>query len=855
MKTILLTFALLLSVSAYSQSVINQPKLGMSTAPNLKLEKIELLDTATVLWFNVKTTPGDWISVPKETYIQPVGEKGKLYLVSADGIPMGKKYTMPASGEVNYKLIFPKIATSVAKLDFGEGNQGGTWFIYDIQLKPERFKSILPEKLSRNWFREDNAQWEISLLDSLAVYKSQVWKCLQYSEKNGMGIARLSNEKKSLSIYTKFINDSICLIGETAAKLVKYTREPVESAIPVDDEPFKLPVFKIDTATYSGFIKGYNPRFGVKTGIVYVNDVLAGGQNSFTIRISENGYYSVKIPMTNMQTVFVNFSFYSGQVFLEPGKSLFQMIDLAENKWKYLFMGNGARINSDLVKLKNIERYDINFSKIRANILDLSPEQYKNRCFDVQRKEFEAFDEFRKSSLLSNKAYQIKKLSIEYLCARNVMGYASNFQYTYRQKNKIPQDQRELPIEIPKVDSTYYSFITNDFVNNPLGVLVSDYYFFHNSLMFLEILRSNFKALSISEIIEKMEKSGYKLSLEDKQLMIRAKEGNTSEFSTNKNENQKRYEKQRSEFLKKYAEKIVPLYKEKKGAFITASDMEEYLIGKKVEFTDEEKAYFVEAKAFESNPSYQEFIQFGAETARLLTQFFMDHQTFISGLYQERTSASRNELLQKVLGIKPGLASDLMTSQEFCRKVVSELTPVTNEKLKAFQQKIANPFIANYLEIKNNETKAKIDGNKQQTGSKVNEVPKTEGDKVFDAIMAKYKGKVVYVDFWATWCAPCRSGIERIRPLKDEMANENVVFVYITNQTSLKTTYDNMIPTIKGEHYRVSTDEWNLISDRFKISGIPHYALVGKDGKVINPQLGFLDNTKIKSLLMKYANE
>ena len=64
-----------------------------------------------------------------------------------------------------------------------------------------------------------------------------------------------------------------------------------------------------------------------------------------------------------------------------------------------------------------------------------------------------------------------------------------------------------------------------------------------------------------------------------------------------------------------------------------------------------------------------------------------------------------------------------------------------------------------------------------------------------------------------------------------------------------------MIHTIKGEHYRVSQDEWNILSGMFKISGIPHYVLVGKDGKVINPQLGHFENAQLKSLLMKYTKE
>jgi len=183
------------------------------------------------------------------------------------------------------------------------------------------------------------------------------------------------------------------------------------------------------------------------------------------------------------------------------------------------------------------------------------------------------------------------------------------------------------------------------------------------------------------------------------------------------------------------------------------------------------------------------------------------------------------------------------------------MSPCIAEELKTIQQNISNPFIASYLEIKNNEIKARIEANKKQSGSTVNVVPKTTADKVFEAIIEKYKGKVVYVDFWATWCAPCRSGIERIKPLKDEMTNEKVAFVYITNPSSPKTTYDNRIPTIKGEHYYVSNDEWNILSGMFKISGIPHYVLVGKDGKVINPQLGHLENAQLKTLLMKHINE
>lgn len=852
MRTIfLLSFALVLAFFAHSQTTIENPKIGMSTAQNVTLEKIELRDTATVLWFHVNYTPGYWINIPKGTFIQPVGTNEKLFIVSADGIVVNEKYTMPASGEVDYKLIFPKIDAASTKIDFGE--EGGTWFIYDIQLKPELFQSILPDKLSGNWFRADNAQWEISLFDSVAVYKSQVWKYQQYSAKDGTGKIGLKNGKKTLYIYTKQIDDNTCMIGEASGKLVKYTSKPNPSTIVASTETFKLPIMKLDTAIYSGYIKGYSPRCGIKTGMLYLNNAIEGDQNSYTIQIGENGFFTLKVPMANPQMVFIPKLSSSPEVFLDPGKSLFQLIDIGSNGMSSLFMGDNARINSDLSKLSKI--YSFDYQKMQEKILDFTPEEYKTWCLDGLKKDMDSLNKVLANFVISSKALQVKKIMLEQRYASNIMRYSMNFESAYRKKNKIPQTQRELPIERPKLDSKYYSFLTDDMVNNPLGMLTSEYYFFLNQLMYLDILRGDSKNYSTLDFLKELKKSGEKMTEQEIELLQKMTEIESPEYEAKMKEFSKVYGKQAADFNKKYAEQLVEFRKDKKDSIVTSDSMEKYLVGMNVEFTKEELGFLNAQKELEKDPMSLKTATFYKEYGKQVSKFHTDRKEFISEMFQNKRAQDRNEKLQMKLGIQPGFATDLMKAQDFCRSVVSEMTPVTDEKLKAFQEKIKDPFIANYLAVKNNSTKATIEANKSLKGAKVNEVPKTEADKVFDAIMEKYKGKVVYVDFWATWCAPCRSGIERIKPLKDELANENVAFVYITNQTSPKATYDNMIPTIKGEHYRVSADEWNILSGMFKISGIPHYTLVGKDGKVINPHLSHMENPQLKTLLMKHIQE
>ena len=47
-------------------------------------------------------------------------------------------------------------------------------------------------------------------------------------------------------------------------------------------------------------------------------------------------------------------------------------------------------------------------------------------------------------------------------------------------------------------------------------------------------------------------------------------------------------------------------------------------------------------------------------------------------------------------------------------------------------------------------------------------------------------------------------------------------------------------------------DEFNYLAVKFQITGIPHYVLVDKEGKVISPNLGFNTNENLKELFKKY---
>lgn len=126
---------------------------------------------------------------------------------------------------------------------------------------------------------------------------------------------------------------------------------------------------------------------------------------------------------------------------------------------------------------------------------------------------------------------------------------------------------------------------------------------------------------------------------------------------------------------------------------------------------------------------------------------------------------------------------------------------------------------------------------------------------LFRSIIGRFQGKVILVDFWATWCGPCRIANIAMRPLKEELKEKDVVFLYVTGETSPQETWEEMIPDLHGEHFRLTDEQWAYLGRELGIQAIPTYLIIDKQGKITFQQTGFPGITALREELQKVMNE
>lgn len=99
--------------------------------------------------------------------------------------------------------------------------------------------------------------------------------------------------------------------------------------------------------------------------------------------------------------------------------------------------------------------------------------------------------------------------------------------------------------------------------------------------------------------------------------------------------------------------------------------------------------------------------------------------------------------------------------------------------------------------------------------------------------LADFKGKYVYIDMWATWCAPCKREMPYLKELEKRFAGADIVFLGLSVDAD-KAKWEEMVRSGKLTGVQLYLGAQSRFQKAYNVDGIPRFILLDKDGVIIS---------------------
>ena len=236
------------------------------------------------------------------------------------------------------------------------------------------------------------------------------------------------------------------------------------------------------------------------------------------------------------------------------------------------------------------------------------------------------------------------------------------------------------------------------------------------------------------------------------------------------------------------------------------------------------------------------------ERKALLAEFKAREQVAIVNSLMERYNKEIETELYCGLPLK--MAESIADNAELCdislayclhRYTEDNSKPLNDVMVTTLQEKIALPSVKEkvlekhnkYLAIMNKE----ISSDANLMSSK-DVADMSDGEKILRKLIEPYKGKIILIDVWGTWCSPCRKALSHSKELYNRMAQYDMVFLYLANRSDDE-SWKNVIKEyeVTGDnvvHYNLPDVQQSAVENFLKVNGYPTYRLIDRNGNLLD---------------------
>jgi cytochrome c biogenesis protein CcmG, thiol:disulfide interchange protein DsbE len=108
--------------------------------------------------------------------------------------------------------------------------------------------------------------------------------------------------------------------------------------------------------------------------------------------------------------------------------------------------------------------------------------------------------------------------------------------------------------------------------------------------------------------------------------------------------------------------------------------------------------------------------------------------------------------------------------------------------------------------------------------------------------LARFRGRVVLVDFWASWCVPCRQSLPWLNEMQAKYRDRGLVVIGV-NVDRERTAAERFLRDTPAQ-FDIIYDPDGSLAQRFQVPGMPSSYLIGRDGEIAGQHIGFRNNTR-----------
>ena len=699
---------------------------------------------------------------------------GKQYPIKdATVIGLDNRYTL-STNSFDFTLIFEPVPQQIKTFDVIEP---GGW-----EYRHLRNADDLPDGITDTYWRnEATGDWLIGFTANHVVYNNKVWNIVSQTKKKdayslvlagGLTI-KVDKLKKGKRNITIGNGKPVSCSPITKATLPDYPTKDLRQSF-VDNG-----YSANDSVTIVGWLKDM-PEQAWKQGRefeVNIENVFMDDQQKFYGKMDSLGRFFLRIPVVNTSQAYLDLGRSSVTTVLEPGKTYFFLNDFKTGQ--QLFMGDDVRMQNEL--LANPDKW--NYARIEDYQDAMQFKAQMDSICNAFRAELDKHIALRPN---------LSQRYIDFVKGCYIVGQGeSMMQARYHLRSGLPKEYMdfvttELWQKVPQPYTLQRPFTTfmRDYLDymsqKDYAVPAGRYTIYVSDALFSSVLRKN--------------RTEGKVAITDDELAL----------------------------LDRYAES----YK----AFLTAQFKERTELVKAGAVSDDD-FFNIDSVAVQ---------QFNQQDYVMKRNALLNRED-VAKVLQEEAPFFEIYKMQRVFdatGADQALR-DIALAHHFYRQIDQTRKPLAPAMQAFYEQQVHLPAalaVVNTL----NEKYAALERSDFANAASLRPSTDVEGMSDGEAILRKmiepYKGRIIYLDIWGTWCGPCKRNLKESWKVKEALKDYDIVYLYLANRSSDE-SWRNVIKeyNLTGPncvHYNLPEDQQAAVEHYVGIDGYPTYKLIDKQGNI-----------------------